>query len=355
MTDGQNQRGGPNSQQIQVAGDLVLLQGVTEERAKEIAADAARKVVEELTTEAGVNAAGRIGAFDEALVEKLALAGELGVFADPAFHVILKRAQLGAASSEREADYDMLAELLTDRARRGQDRKVRAGIHRAIEIVDQVDDEALAGLTVLQAASQFRPTSGDPEAGLDAFESLFEELITGDLPTGMEWIDHLEILDTVRISQVSTLKKFEVYFPAQVPGYVCRGLEAGSDAARIVREKANGAGLRISLVDHLFRPGFLRLPYVSVLDLEQKFSDHLTPEQRQSATEIARDLVGIDVVEQSAVPLLMEQLDQRPHLKRLREWWNQIPVAVTVTSAGRVLARSNAKRCDHRGILPALD
>jgi hypothetical protein len=47
MNEKQRQSAGENSQQIQVAGDLVLMSGVTESRAREIARAQAVEVVRE--------------------------------------------------------------------------------------------------------------------------------------------------------------------------------------------------------------------------------------------------------------------------------------------------------------------
>lgn len=50
--------------------------------------------------------------------------------------------------TERPADYSLLSELLIHRLQSGQERNVRVEVSRAIEIVSEVSDEALQGLTV---------------------------------------------------------------------------------------------------------------------------------------------------------------------------------------------------------------
>ena len=49
----------------------------------------------------------------------------------------------------------------------------------------------------------------------------------------------------------------------------------------------------------------------------------------------------------------MEEWDKRENLKTLREWWDTIGNSIQVTSVGKVLAHSNAQRCDKN--LPSLD
>lgn len=51
--------------------------------------------------------------------------------------------------------------------------------------------------------------------------------------------------------------------------------------------------------------------------------------------------------------LLIENIDQRKHLNTLKAWWNSLNVGVQITSVGKVLAHSNAQRCDKN--LPPLN
>lgn len=141
----QGQKAGSGSNQVQVAGDLVIVQGVTEERALQIARDAARDIISEYSAESHQVADERISKFDQAMVRNLSQSDLLGALGDPALQVTLRKAQIGAASTEREADYEILAALIDDRAKRSSDRPVRAGINRAVEVVDQLDDAALGG------------------------------------------------------------------------------------------------------------------------------------------------------------------------------------------------------------------
>ena len=64
-------------------------------------------------------------------------------FSDPAFQRLLVKAEQEAAASEREADYDLLTELLVYHVQKGDNRKNRAGVLKATEIVDLIDNTAL--------------------------------------------------------------------------------------------------------------------------------------------------------------------------------------------------------------------
>jgi hypothetical protein len=112
-----------------------------------------------------------------------------------------------------------------DRFIKGQDRLIRAGISRAVKIVDEISDDALLGLTVFHAISNFIPISGDIHQGLNVLDNLFGKCIYGKLPVGSDWLDHLDLLDAVRINSFSSLFKIQQIYSASLAGYVDIGIE----------------------------------------------------------------------------------------------------------------------------------
>lgn len=52
------------------------------------------------------------------------------------------------------------------------------------------------------------------EQGLSVLDNLFGK----SLPGGMEWFDYLDILDAIRVSTVSLLKKYEGNIQARISG-----------------------------------------------------------------------------------------------------------------------------------------
>lgn len=356
MPKRQAQQAGENSQQFQVSGNLFINQGITEERAFEIAREVSKVEMAALSDEADAIGSERIARFDTELVRQFVDLGSLGAFAEPAFQVLLRKAQIGAASSDRESDYDLLARLLSDRVTRGEARPIRAGIDRAVQVVDQLDEPALVGLTVLQAAMQFSPMSAAMSEGLDVLNRLFDQLMQSDLPEGLDWLDHLDVLGAVRVSQVGTLKKFSEYYPNHMTGYVSPGIEAGSEVESRTVETLATVSLVMPGIEHEFKPGFVRLPFPRLSALQEALDGPLVrpEEQKAIAIRVARDEYRIDEVDPTLVSMLMEELEKRESLCRLKQWWDQIPAGVQVTSVGRVLARANAKRCDTAKLLPEL-
>lgn len=74
------------------------------------------------------------------------------------------------AATERSVDYDLLSELLVHRIEKGNDRHTRTGIHRAVEIVEDISNEALLGLTVVHSLNSFILVSSECASALDILE-----------------------------------------------------------------------------------------------------------------------------------------------------------------------------------------
>lgn len=362
----QNQKAGNNSQQIQAESITVVNVGIDEKRAREICQEMNLQLRMEYTDEALAIAKSRVAEFENRLLPKMeAVDGALEVFADPSFQLLLAEAQKTAASSERPADYDLLSELLIHRFQKGENRIIRAGIRRAVEIVDEIADEALLGLTVFHSASYFIPTSGDVNVGLDVLNNLFAKIIYGELPTGNNWLDHLDILDAVRVNSYARLKKTEEYYPELLGGYVEVGIEKESEnySKAIEILHINKLPQNI-LVEHALNSNFVRFDLfgkgqIDSLVLDSRMSNGnvisvpLSENQKNAIISIYDLYKKDDVLKKQNVNAFMEEWDKRPYLKILRQWWDNINVNIQITSVGRVLAHSNAQRCDKN--LPPLD
>lgn len=368
MINSQSQNGGDGSTNFQ-ARQMVVHVGIDEKRAREIYQEMNLQLRKDYSQEAINVANARVTEFENKLMPKMAqVEGALEAFADPGFQLLLVEAQKTAASTERPADYDLLSELLIHRFQKGENRISRAGISLAVEIVDKVSDEALLGLTVVHAVSSFIPVSGDIHQGLDVLNDLYGKIFYGALPAGHAWIDHLDILNAVRLNQFGGLKKIEQFYPEQFPGYVDVGIEKNSEnhnrAIEILKSHKISPSI---LVEHALSRDFLRLCVRSKKSIGElsitipvahggglvNITQKLPEEQKQAIGSIYDLYHNDDNKRQNNVNSLMSEWDKRPNLKILREWWNGIPTGIAITSVGKVLAYSNAQRCDKS--LPPLD
>ena len=188
MSDKQVQKAGNNAQQMQAEIiNITNVSGIDEKRAREIFNEMYAIARKDFTQDAYQCANERVAKFEEALMPKmLKVEGALQKFSDPSFQFLITEAHKTAASTEREADYDLLSELLLHRVKKDKDRKVRVGIKKAIEIVDQVDDDALCALTVAYTIERLFPATGSIIRGLNILENVFSKLCYTNLCQGKE-------------------------------------------------------------------------------------------------------------------------------------------------------------------------
>lgn len=356
-----SQKGGDGSQQLQVTEMTVHL-GIDEKRAREICEEMNLQLRSDYTSEALEVAIQRVTEFENRLIPKMnSVDGALEAFADPSFQLLLVQAQKKAGSSERTADYDLLSELLIHRIERGEDRKVRAGINRAVDIVAEISDDALLGLTVSHSIAYFIPLSGEIEKGLDILNNLFGKVIYGQLPVGNDWLDHLDILDAVRISTFGSLKKIEQLYTELLSGYVDIGIEKESESHRKALGILDDNKLpNAILVDHQFNQDYSRLSvtnrnHIKSLKLQRRemrdggvvaVQEELSEDQTQALNSIY-DLYKKDAkLRKQNIDSFMKEWNKRESLSRAKNWWDGINTSFQLTSAGKVLAHSNAQRCD---------
>jgi hypothetical protein len=362
MGNKQVQKAGDNAQQLQ-ANNVIFNVGIDEKRAREICQEMILQLKNKYTEEALKVAESRVSEFENKLLSKMkAIDGALEVFADPSFQLLLVEAQKTAASTERPADYDLLSELLVHRFQNGTDRNIRAGITRAVEIVDEISDEALLGLTVFHAVICIEPVTGVIQEGLDILNDLFGKLIYATLPNGNKWLDHLDILSTIRITNFVRLPKMEDHYSKQFAGYMDVGIKKYSQEFYRAIELLNSNNLPNILIEHELNTDYVRLCVLNKNDVDPTKLTHLSSNNTViSLTDIQKNVIRsiYDLYKQDAairqenVNKFMEEWNKRANLKILREWWNNINISIELTSVGKVLAHANAQRCDKR--LPPLN
>lgn len=356
------QKAGDGSLQVQ-AGIINI--GVDEKRVCEIVDEKLRIALQYFSEEANQTALRRNKYFSNNLVERMTAEGALSVFADPSFQLLLIEAQKRAASTERESDYALLSELMLHRFKKGSNRNVKASISRAVEIVDQISDEALLGLTVLHATA-FMPVSGQITQGLDALDSLFGRLIYSDLPTDNDWIDHLEILDTIRVFSFGNMEQLEDHWMSNLEGYNVGGLGKNSEEYKdaLIKLRAVGINEDSIFIEHELNAENVRLKVVnkdqikdlsvtsiiSTKDGETLYHREKVSDEQKKALEEVYDITNKTKIDKR---IFIDELEKRSNLKRLKEWLNGIHQALQITGVGKVLAHSNAQRIDKT--LPPLD
>ncbi len=354
----QSQKAGDNSTQMQ-AGTITnnyytTITGIDEERARLICQEEYAIARQNWTSEAIAIADNRVHQLENKLLPKMiAYDNTLSFFADPDFQFTLRQAQISAAASERESDYDILSELLLHRIEQGENRERRLGIRKAIEVVNQITDESLIGLAMVYVVSKFVPTSDDINTGLSVLNELYGKIIDmKPLPTGKNWMEHLDLLSAIRIGTegLSEFKKLDEYIPSKLSKLLVSGIEADSASLEKIKKEFEQCGIPTKcLIPHPLKPNYVKLNVSANIEdivISTALSDGnilktpLSKEQQKVMSEAIAILRRDESNNPSMRKKLMEEWDKYPNLKLVRKWWDNLSCYFTITPVGIALANA---------------
>lgn len=356
MENKQIQKAGDGSQQVQMINPTIVM-GIDEKRVREVCSEMAIETIKQCTQEASAVAIARIEKFTTALIPRVEkIEDDFKSFSEPSFQFELRNAQKVAACTDRDGDYELLSELLVHRIEKGEERKTKASISKAIEIVDQIDDEALCALTLIYAINNWAAVTGNISQGLKVMNDLFSSFCYQSLPYDLDWAYHLDILNAVRVSSVGTFKKFSEFYPEWFSGYVCVGIKKESDAYQSAIEVLSSVNLPINLlVEHELNAGYVRLDVrdkneiknitYPVLVQPNAIEFHRLTDLEVDALNKIWDLYSNESEVKDAVKkAFMQKWDTYDTLKSVRLWWESLPHSITITPIGKVLAHANAQK-----------
>lgn len=368
MREEKIQKAGDNSQQLQIE-KMTINYGISEKRAREIYSEMSEKAIAENTAYANEELKIRLEKLENIVIPRIEKVDkDFNVFADPAFQILLKKAQLTAACTDRDLDYNILSELLVHRIKNRTNIKKKASIAKAIEIIDQIDNDSLCALTLYHAVLSYIPNNGSIKNGIKILSELYEKFDLNDLPRNNEWIDNLTILGVVYSVPYSSLAKLQDIYKKFFNGYVCVGMLKNSEEHKKALEKLNENNINTNIiVDHELLDGYVRLNIVqreSIQDLigsTKLFNNgtltlvksKISQTQKDCLLSIfdsySKDKEMLEIVKKKFEDLLFSF----PPMKITAEWWNSLETNIYITSVGRVLAHTNAKRIDSN--IPDLD
>lgn len=349
----QIQKAGDDAQQIQ-AESVTINNGLSANDVANIFKALVPMSIQDYTKEAYRIAEERITCFENKLLPRIEeIENAIPMFADPVFQVLLKNAQRSAAVSDREDDYELLTELIIAHVEKGVNRKNRIGIQKATEIIGMIDNDALCALTVAHAVGSFIPMQETAKEGLQNLNQLFTRLIYEKLPEGVDWIDHLEVLGAIRINAFGSMKKISEYYTEKLNGYACIGIKKQSDNyMQAIDLLANIKLSQNVLIDNPFLEGYVYLPIynkdaIRNMEFVNANGRRNLNEKEVDALYSIWDMYDTDDQLQDEVnKKFMDMWDSFEALKTVRIWWENISRGFSITSVGKVLAHTNAKRCD---------
>lgn len=348
---------GANSNNYQGENITIVHNHITqfdEEKAKQISEYSAKQIMEEYFSNADELAQKRMADFENRFIPKLAaIENALKIFNDPAFKLVYRKAQIQAATTTRESDYDILSELLIHRYKKQNNKSSCIGINGAVDIVEQISDESLTALTVLVTISiDTAPITGNIIEGLNVMNKLFESLLICDLPNNNDWLDQLDILKAIRLNSFSGLKKLKEFYLQNLDGYFCVGIDKESENYQKAIDLLKTYRLENILVNHELINKHVRLPITKITEIEKlnKIQSNgilspLSKEEKECLHKV------IDLYDKTAdkknivLNKFYEKFDAFPALKVIHDWWDKIPNGFSITSIGRVLGHANAQKC----------
>lgn len=351
----QSQKAGDNSTQVQAGVINNYYNGINESRARQICKAEYAVAKQNWTQEAIAIADERVRQLEDKILPKLmAYDRSLKFFADPAFQFTLRQAQITAALSDRESDYDILSDLLLHRVEQGDNLQRRLGICKAIEVVDKISDEALIALSVVYAISQLVPMSDDMLKALSMLNDLYGVLLDHrQLPDTEDWLEHLDLLSAIRLGVrgINSFRKMKEHMSIQLSKHLVSGVEENSE--ELSKIKSDFMQCRIPM--DFIVPHPLKLNYVKLCmsaDVEQmcvmmkREGDERIMQIpfNEKQKEVMRNAISIMRKDESKSSVLQERFmevwDKFPNLKIVRDWWDALPCFFTITPVGEALANA---------------
>lgn len=356
----QTQKAGDNATQVQagVVNYYTNIAGIDEKRAREICKEEYALVAQNWSQEALKIANERVQSLEDKVLPKfLEIDSTLHFFADPTFQMTLRKAQMTAASAERDSDFDLLSDLLVHSIEQKGDKKRELGIARAIEVVNQVDYQALVGLSMMYAISNYVPKADTFAVGLKILDSLYGKLMDNqELPQGNDWLEHLDLLTAIRLHQggLTHFKKIEEYIPLIMPRFFTIGLKQDSAELAHIRNEFDRVHLpQTFLIIHPYKTDYIQLNVdldIEKITLKINISEGTIVEIRFNAEQksVLRNAMELmhkadNIKDKDLQEYFCHHWDSYPNLKKVREWWNNLSSHFSVTPLGVALANAYNK------------
>lgn len=348
---------GANSNNYQGENLTIVHNHITqfdEEKAKQISEYSAKQIMEGYFSNADELAQKRMNDFENRFIPKLAeIENALEIFNDPAFKLVYRKAQIQAATTTRESDYNILSELLIHRYKKQNNKASCIGINGAVDIVEQISDENLVALTVITTILiGICPITGNITEGLNVMNKLFESLLICDLPNNNDWLDQLDILKAIRLNSLGRLKKLKEFYLQNLDGYFCVGIDKNSENYQKAINLLKPYGLENILIDHELIDNHVRLPLTETTGIDKldKIQSNgtilpLSQEEKECLYKVIDFYDKVADKKNIVLNKFYEKLDTFPALKVIHDWWDKIPNGFSITSIGRVLGHANAQKC----------
>jgi hypothetical protein len=349
LTERQQQKGGET--QLQAGRDIILHTGLNYEAVKDIVESHAAQLRQELTVHAKALYDERLEMLEERVLRTLTTPELIGAFADPDFQFNILEAQRSAARTDRSEDIDLLIDILAQRAVTPESPRLKVATRKALDVVGQLNDDALQGLTLLWYGISLVPIAYTLPTFLTTLDGHLK-VLSHDLPVGASWLSDLALLDciTLGVGGIGNLKNFvQLVGENKAPGFICVGMDSETAERHRTAFVDIHPSLSDLIVDHPFAedryqlvgPGEPAVKQLTERVAEDRGLDEI-------ALRTALDAAIIDNQYESQIggwpEMLRTKVREYDALARIDDWWGDNFVPLSVTPVGIAVGYANLRR-----------
>lgn len=276
---------------------------------------------------------------------------------DPGILMAIHKAYRIAGSTEREDDYTCLSNLVTCRMKHGKDRSIRASVERAIDIVDQISDDAIVGLNMYYIVTNMGTTHYNLLSSINLIDDIYSKIMNKSLPVGNAWLEHLDILKTIRLypPMIKYEAKFEYCIDKIFKNCFIAGIKKDSKEYNDAINICNREGLHNIFVENELLDGYVKVFFDNRKDIDELYlvlngkNISLASSQKEALNTIFDMYDCSDNVKNILHKKILDEALKKEHIMKVAEWFDSIRQSLSLTMVGRVLAHSNIKE-----IIPGL-
>ncbi|MBS9338997.1 hypothetical protein G6R29_05105 [Fructobacillus sp. M2-14] len=308
----QNQRGGDYSTNVQVEKQVINT-GLSLQDVKSLLEDKIPYVV----GEAEKAAEKRAEKLFQIMAPRFENVDFLKQFELPENQATLKLVGQQVVGTDKESDYKLLSELLEHRVKNNGDKLKTTNIEYAIKTIKDLSDEGLIVLTLVSCIFGLSANSADIDSALSIMDNLFTKVCDQELPETNSWLDHLDLLKTIRVNSVTSASKFEEIFHNQYSEILRYGILIGSETHTEALKILDRNELsHYFLVVNKNHPGYLHL---RLSNSKIKEDNALTETEKKALLRIS-DLYSSET---DSVEFLNKKMEDYPKLEEIRNWWDK--------------------------------
>lgn len=337
--------------------------GMNEEQLKNILDLEFQNMIKEASIIAHDEAQKRLNDYSKEIIPKIVKYEIYQAFSDPSIQMFLRDTEKSAICSQRKMDYEMLSELLVYRVQSDEDYLTKAAISKAVDIINNISEDALFGLSILFLINSIMPESSRVEEGMKIINDVYHKLLNNNsLPTNHKWLDNLEIVQAINYVPFTKQAKGREIIKKKYNGYFTDGVVKNSEKYIKVIELLSEDGLPSNiLIDNPIIENYCILPICSkgqiddlklMINIESEIKEiELSQKQKETLLNIfdmydnaSENMIVIDNYIESL-------LNKYQDLNNICKWWdNNISPnnSIKLTQVGNILGQLNARRIDER-------